>query len=258
MNDYVTKPIDPAQVIRSIARWMTRENTGLGPEQSSSTTVPKGQPALADALPGSLDGVNLSDGLRRLGGNNKLYLRLLRDFANAQAKLPDEIRDAMDAGDLPAAIRHAHSLKGAAANLAIPEVARCAGALETVLNNHQLVQYQTKFAELETSLAVVLDSLDQLTPAPVQSAENTASDPPVPDHALDREAVQKILTRIRELVAAGDLDAVQALQQMEEVCGNHFRARLGALRQHLEGFDFEAAGLVVEKIQAALSQIGKS
>jgi len=51
------------------------------------------------------------------------------------------------------------------------------------------------------------------------------------------------------------LDAVQSLQQLEEIRRNHFQPELNTLRQHLEAFDFEAAGLVVEKIETALSKM---
>src|SRR5206468_6345532 len=58
MNDYVTKPIDPAHLILSIARC-------LGPESTPTPGAPEAGPSellqkdLSDELPDALEGVNL-------------------------------------------------------------------------------------------------------------------------------------------------------------------------------------------------------
>jgi len=259
MSDYVTKPIDPAQLIFSIARCLSREPTTPGAMEVRTGELPrKVQSAVADELPDALEGVNVGEGLRRLGGNRKLYLRLLRDFATTQANLPEQIRDAVDARDFDAAIRHAHSLRGGAANLAIAQVATCAGALETVLNDHHLLQFQPKFAELEAALANVLDSLDPLT-SPLEpvssSALTTPPTSPGPEQALNPAAAREVLARLREQVAAGDLDAAGTLAHLGEKCGTHFRAELETLRQHLDAFNFEDANRIVETLETRLREI---
>ena len=261
MSDYVTKPIDPAQLILSIARCLRREPAPPGGSKDGPSEPPRTvRSAAADPLPVALEGVNVGEGLRRLGGNRKLYLRLLRDFAMAQARLPDQIREAVDAGDLAAASRHAHSLKGAAANLAMPEVATSAGELETVLKDQALLCYQPKLAALETALAVVFDSLDQLPapPEPVAGSGGTTPAPvtsPAPDQPCHRAAARELLATLREQVAAGDLDAAHALSNLEAVCGTHFRAELEALRQHLDAFNFEDANRVVATLETQLREV---
>jgi CheY-like chemotaxis protein/HPt (histidine-containing phosphotransfer) domain-containing protein len=254
MNDYVTKPIDPAQVIQTIGRWMNRRTTA----STAANSLPaaperKSAAAASGALPDNLEGVNVSEGLLRLGGNMKLYSRLLREFATTQVELPERIRDALAAGDLATAIRQAHSLKGAAANLALPEVAVCAGALETLLNNHHLSQFQPKLAELETALAVVLDSLAQLTSSfeSVESSDRPMP-APTPEQAFNPPAAREVLTKLGQQVSGGDLDSVQTLRHLEEICGSHFRAELKTLRQHLDAFNFDEAGKVVQTLETQL------
>jgi signal transduction histidine kinase/CheY-like chemotaxis protein len=260
MSDYVTKPIDPSQLIRTIARCLGREPT---PPQGDPAAGPSELPGKVQSveLPDALEGVNVGEGLHRLGGNRKLYLRLLRDFATAQAKLPERIRDAVDAGVLATASSHAHSLKGAAANLAMAQVATCAGALETVLNDHDLLQFQPKLTELQAALGVVLDSLDKLPPPleTLQSSDRATPPAPVtlldPEHALNPAAAREVLARLREQVAAGDLDAADTLRLLAENCGAHFRAELRALKQHLDGFNFDEANDVLETLESLLRKI---
>jgi CheY-like chemotaxis protein/HPt (histidine-containing phosphotransfer) domain-containing protein len=257
MNDYVTKPIDPALLIRTIARCLGREPT---PPQGAPEAGPSELPGKVQSveLPDALEGVNVGEGLRRLGGNRKLYLRLLRDFATAQAKLPEQIRDAVNARDFATALHQVHSLKGAAANLAIAQVATCAGELETVLNVHHLLQFQTKFPELEAALAIVLESLDQLT-APLETvcSSNRTTPPmsPAPEQALNRDTAREVLARLRQQVASGDLEAADTLRNLGENCGTHFREELKVLRQHLDGFNFDEASQVLETLEARLREI---
>jgi two-component system, sensor histidine kinase and response regulator len=174
--------------------------------------------------------------------------------------LPEQIQDCVDRGDLVAASRHAHSLKGAAANLAMPGVARSAAELETALKDQAPAHCQAKCAALKTALTVVLDSLNQL----VSAAEPTESSgrmtpaaimPEAPEPALNRAAAREGLAKLREQIAAGDLDAAKELSNLEVACGTHFRAELEALRQHLDAFDFEQANRVVEALETQLREV---
>jgi signal transduction histidine kinase/DNA-binding response OmpR family regulator/HPt (histidine-containing phosphotransfer) domain-containing protein len=260
MNDYVTKPIDPSQLIRAIAHCLVREPT---PPQGAPEAGPRELPGKVESveLPDALEGVNVGEGLRRLGGNQKLYVRLLRDFATAQARLPEQIRDAVDTGDLAAASSRAHSLKGAAANLAIAQVATCAGALETALNEHDWLQFQPKLTELKAALGVVLDSLGKLTPPLETLRSSDRTTPPAPmtlpdlEHALNLPAAREVLARLREQVAVGDLDAADTLRHLGENCGTRFRAELRALKQHVDGFNFDEANDVLETLESLLRNI---
>ena len=68
-------------------------------------------------------------------------------------------------------------------------------------------------------------------------------------------AARAVLTRLREQVASGDLDATDTLRQLSENCGDHFRAELKAVRQHLDGFKFDEASHVLETLETLLREI---
>jgi hypothetical protein len=123
------------------------------------------------------------------------------------------------------------------------------------LNNHHLSQFQPKLAELEAALAVVLDSLAQLTSAsePVESSDRPMP-APVQEQAFNPAATREVLTRLRQQVAGGDLDSVQTLRHLEEICGSHFRAELKTLGQLLDAFNFDEAGKVVQALETRLRE----
>ena len=122
MNDHVSKPIDPAMLFETVGRFLRPSDA---PVASTAAAVPS---APADDLP-AIAGLDAADGLRRVAGNRKLYLKLLRQFVDQQADAPSQIAAQLQAGDFSTAERTAHTVRGVAANLAITEVQSSAGAL---------------------------------------------------------------------------------------------------------------------------------
>jgi len=82
--------------------------------------------------------LDISMGLHNLNGNEQLYNKLLRRFAESNIHAGQEIRAALDAGDTTTAIRLAHTLKGVAASLGAPDLSAEALAAEQSLKNNDL------------------------------------------------------------------------------------------------------------------------
>jgi two-component system sensor histidine kinase/response regulator len=121
MNDQVAKPIDVEALFETLTRWI--EPSGEASDIAGPTELPP------DDLP-EIPGVDVADGLRRVAGNVALYRKLLLSFRRKQATAVEEIRRARDTGDREQAVRLAHTLKGVAANLSIPEVEARAAEIE--------------------------------------------------------------------------------------------------------------------------------
>jgi signal transduction histidine kinase/CheY-like chemotaxis protein/CHASE3 domain sensor protein len=127
MNDHVAKPIDPAALFETVGRFY---NAPVTPPPADL------QPAVraAAGLP-SVVGLDASDGLARVGGNRTLYLKLLRDFVDEQSAAPEQVAAAIANGDVAAAERLAHTLKGVAGSLGARDVQAAAGRLEKLLRD---------------------------------------------------------------------------------------------------------------------------
>jgi len=83
----------------------------------------------------ALRGVDLPGTLLRLGLDQETYLQLLRRFEAGQGEELEGLRAALARGDREAALRHAHSLKGAALNLGAAAVGGAARDLEECLSD---------------------------------------------------------------------------------------------------------------------------
>jgi HPt (histidine-containing phosphotransfer) domain-containing protein len=129
MNGHIAKPIDPALLFDTLSKVSPRAVDVATVGMSSAPKAAVDAPA---ELP-PVDGLDIADGLRRVGGNNTLYVKLLRQFADQQADAVGQIRAALATNDIESATRLAHTLKGVAGNLGAREVQVAAAVVETRL-----------------------------------------------------------------------------------------------------------------------------
>jgi two-component system sensor histidine kinase/response regulator len=129
MNDHVSKPIDPDALYAAVSRWVKPRRA-----QHFEPPAKKIEPAPAEALP-RIEGVDLADGLRRVGGNKRLYRDLLMKFAAKNGDADVQISAALESGDRQMAERIAHTVKGVAGNLGIKRVQSAAEKLEKAIHD---------------------------------------------------------------------------------------------------------------------------
>ncbi|MCG3194692.1 MAG: Sensor histidine kinase RcsC [Thermoanaerobaculia bacterium] len=163
MNDYVTKPVSPEGLLRTLAKWVS----SVGPADPGSAAAPSIQVARPDAAgeglsdaeleTSSLPGVNIMEGLARLEGNRRLYFRMLRMMVGREEGTPERIRVALTEGRREDAARHAHTLKGVAASLSMPGVLEAAAAVERFVTRNDSEAAASALAALEAELKVVID-----------------------------------------------------------------------------------------------------
>ncbi|MEW5870026.1 MAG: PAS domain S-box protein [Chloroflexota bacterium] len=154
MNDYIAKPVNPAQLTAMLLRWLAPEKkTEQAPKSLSSLEI---LPHEVLAL------LNAQAALARLGGNLSLYKRLLKKFAIDHAEAVAQIRSAIQANDLALAQRLAHTLKSVAATLGADALSETARQLEAALIAGEQAQFASRLDKAEqqhrqllTALAVI-------------------------------------------------------------------------------------------------------
>jgi len=79
------------------------------------------------------DFIDFEDGLNRIGGNLKLYKRLLQGFVDGNYF--EKLANALSRGDMDDAKLQAHTLKGVGANLSLVKVRALSAQLEEALKD---------------------------------------------------------------------------------------------------------------------------
>ncbi len=107
MDQYVTKPIDPAQLFAVLKEFL-----------GNKASVLKGDASMMDVeFPTEIPGLNLEEALARLMGNRNGLMRILKAFAEKNENGIDLIVESYRSGDHKEAQIRAHTLKGATGNI---------------------------------------------------------------------------------------------------------------------------------------------
>lgn len=158
MNDHIGKPIDPDQLLATLAKWVRPTLPAV-----NLTIFPTNKPQIQMPLP-DLPGIKVAESVRRIGGNIALYYALIEKFKENQKNVVQKIHDAITANDLKTAERLAHTLRGIAGSLGAESLQSLAQLLEKNFNQGELLETETQLLkvdhEIETLIAKIGHALD--------------------------------------------------------------------------------------------------
>ena len=245
MNDHVTKPIDPQELISVLVQWIKPGVREISKDRCNRMTfLEKG----ADTLPAELPGISILSGLSRVGGNTQLYVKLLCKFREGQENAVPEIKTALQSGNMETASQLAHSLKGVSGNLGMEGLYRAAAELEKAIKEGRK-DLNHPMAEFDSHLKVVMDGIRALE----QSLAGQKEPEPSKEVSVDKQAVKLLL---REMARLLESDLTEALKRLEDLRQHltHSSAdeEFKRLEKHVEGFDTDSAVKSVEAIARAL------
>ncbi len=187
MNDHLTKPVDPKEMAETLMKWIRpKAATGTGPTFGTGPATgvkasPETPPASAPLSRLFLPGIDTRAGVARVGGNEKLYRKLLLRLRDDYGAYADAVLKDLSDDDFVSARIKAHTLKGVAANIGATDLQEAAGNLETSLKNEDegaLKQHFILFKNTLTQVLGVLETLDPKVPeAPDADKMKTPSNP---------------------------------------------------------------------------------
>jgi HPt (histidine-containing phosphotransfer) domain-containing protein len=116
-------------------------------------------------LPASIRGIDLATGLKKLQNNHLLYHKLLSMFYHKYHLLLIRIEQEIAEGNLAAACRVLHEIKGTAGNLEMTALFTATTHLDAALRQGEmalnlLTDFQQQFEQIMTELAKLPEPLD--------------------------------------------------------------------------------------------------
>jgi len=126
MNDHIAKPINVEEMFTTLARWIRPEKPAAAVAAAAAVTAPSGD-FLAQL------GIDADVGRGTTAGNDVLYQRLLRSFADQEGDVVERFMQARATGNTDAAMRILHDLKSVSGTIGANEIQRATAELENAI-----------------------------------------------------------------------------------------------------------------------------
>jgi two-component system sensor histidine kinase/response regulator len=245
MDDYLTKPIEEAELVRVLTRWLKHSEVGVRHDSSAERNgrgVSRDGKFESDPNVPAIAGVDVATALNRVNGKRDLLWRLLADFRSRNADAAQRLRALFSAADFTGARDLAHTIKGAAATLAAQRIADAAARIENCARSSS-VSTTADLAELEAALA-------ELSAAALPQSEPSR---PAPGAALAAHpsGLDEALRALRAELAGNSLAADRASAALAEQLPGAVEL-LRELQAAIARLDYRAAERTLTRIEQEL------
>ncbi len=228
MNDHIPKPIDPENLMSTLARWCPPRSI-LAPQTPVSLPKVAIAPS-AELVPTSLvlPGFDSAGALRRCGNKVTLYLSFLRRFVSSQAHCATDVRHALSTNNRAAAELAVHSLRGVAGNIGAVQLSKIAEELELAIA--RMNENEALLANFAQSCA---DTINIIQDALIKVDENSAG--------IAANSKPHLVQQLLDLLMQGDIAALDLFQQHEHQLASQLGKDGAALVEAMQTYDFESA-----------------
>ncbi|MDR1535480.1 MAG: response regulator [Planctomycetota bacterium] len=219
MNDFLSKPIDPAMMDRLLCKWIPGAKRGDSARLRAETKK---------TVPPELDGVDLPAALKRFGGDSEFYRRVARSFLDETPGILNRLRHPT-ADNLDDCALAAHSLKGIGFNIGAEAIGKAAAEVEEAVRNRDLPALEAKNGILIPAVEALLASLTAFVGDGNRNSEGELRDSPDPE------------TLAAVLEAAESYDAETLGKLLFELERNDYRdggEMVGWLRREFDGLEY--------------------
>jgi PAS domain S-box-containing protein len=246
MSDYVTKPVNVKKFFDTLRKWVPDKNQVLR-RPTQQTTKDDEQIYMAKRLPG----LDIDEGLQRLGGNKALFRSLLAEFVNDNRESARKINTNVSEQNWATARQAVHSIRGVAAHLSANKLAEAAQLLEEELAGDVSDRIMDTTKKFEDALTEAQDSINHFLEFDKED-KNVLS--PGIQPKRDPKFLEPKLQELASLLANNHLNAEKVIQELkynfdlgdcieavntieEKIEALEFSEALAALKQVVECYD---------------------
>lgn len=243
MSDYVTKPIEPMTLFQILKKWvLENESQKSGFEQN----------ILNEAEEKDMD---LEDGIRRLGGNKRLYWKLLNDFYKQYSSFPKEIEDRWGDENKEDLVRKAHSIKGVSGNISLKAIYKNAQELEQALSDEKIENIKmlstSLTKEFEKLKNFISDNKEKFREVDESQADSKDENK---QNEKDKTEILREIKALEDLISSSELEAVDVAKSLQRLnLSKNGKTILNSVIKSLDEYDFDRAGESLEELKKEIS-----
>ncbi|MBL8430249.1 MAG: response regulator [Dechloromonas sp.] len=225
VNGYIAKPFEPEELLAMVQPFCR----GLIELAPSPADMGEAEKIFATAL-AAIPEIDAAVLLRRFSGRLPFLARTLRRFADDCQGWSDRLDTSLQEGNLEAAHRQVHSLKGLAGTFAMGRLQSALYDLETVIGSGGVEPFG-EIAEIDRVLQPLLAGIEQMPSSLTDSVATT-----------DNRPIEVVLALLREQLGSGDGEAEEVWRMNKARLVGLYPARQVAAIDHAIGqWDFDQA-----------------
>lgn len=237
MNDHLTKPVNLEMLYTMLKNW-------LPDEKPPSAHQPVSNAAEFAELEAAFPGVDVKGGVRRVAGDERLYVDLLKKYLKQFAETERELRRELALEDKKEALYRVHTLRGVAGNLGVTLLYELASQLEEQLTKNQQTSAFAGMVEEHKSFLILVENFLALNQPSVVSDKPSGSE----------FELQTLLEQLLPFLQSMQPQTVKPLlAQLEEAnWPDKYQQQLNQMAEHIESYHFP---LAAEQVQNLLQSI---
>jgi PAS domain S-box-containing protein len=249
MNEHIPKPVDRIELIKTLTRFISAKPI-LQPSQNTSIRVSDFLSAnVVEHSLSPIRGLDLEEGLRRVGYNEELYKSLLTQFIANKSEFMEKIESAIQEKEMEIAAKLLHSLKGVTGNIGAKDLTAKIIQIEEKLRDNKLD------SEFYSILDSAKQSMETLTAGIVllggkySSTRDIEISLPLPEY----ENLAPMLEVLKNLILDSNLKSRDYINTIEETfSGTPIKEFLRPVNNHLTQFNFSKASETLKDLENQL------
>lgn len=230
MNDYITKPIDLAELWKALRKWIKPKNK-VDSKPLKADTIQPDDNAIFEILE-QIDELDVQSALRRLSGKKSLYVSMVKKFAAGQKDSYKRILELLKQSDLREAERITHTFKGLLGNIGAAKLYEQAEIIEANIHNNSVDEIKELSEKFINEYNELVKQMDDIFHVKNNSCELLLA---------DKEKIKELSNKLIELLKDDDIDASEFFAENE----NTFEYTLGdsfiKVSNAIRNYDFEEA-----------------
>jgi len=208
-----------------------------------------------DILPENMPGIDIENGLQRMGANKVLYKNLLIRFYEHYGDAAQRMRNYLEQGEPELARQLGHTIKGISGNLSIYKVYQSVMALEAQLRSGNIEKAVLLMDQFETDLKQVTEALQNLkrkdqtdqTDKTGVCEENVSCE-------IDFLKIKPCLDELGDFLKENNLKAERCLKALRKELHGTEAAAIRELKSQIDSFDFNEARKTYKKLKNILEK----
>jgi two-component system, sensor histidine kinase and response regulator len=198
----------------------------------------------------SLPGLDLDDGIQRLGGDTELYVEMLGEYVQDLGDFSTEFLELLEKDDFETARRSAHSLKGASGNIAAVTLYDAAKDLEMACVTQDKNQILPLVQPVAQALEEVVVSAGKLADHFNGPESQPVLPPSNPSQPMDKVALSELFGELAGHLKVSDPVASDTcMREIKKLASGAMPTEdLASLEGQIRQYDFEAAEKTLEQL----------